>query len=267
MTKRLISTLLLCGLLGAAVAPSAIAADLTDIGYIDQSALANLPAFVSANQQLAAYRASLNAQFENAMRGAKTDADKQRISLQFQQELSDRQNELVGPLYQRTQLAIADVAASKKLSIVVDKRIVIYGGVDITSDVLGAVKGNAAIPAPSASPAPSEIGFVDQSALANAADVKKASDKLQKFQQDQQPIYAARFKSAKNDVDKQQVMADYNKAIQDEQDKLLKPLVDQTKNATRNVAQSKHLLLVVDRADVVYGGTDITQDVQNALSK
>jgi len=63
------------------------------------------------------------------------------------------------------------------------------------------------------------------------------------------------------------VMSDYNKAIQDEQNKLLKPLIDQTKSATASVARSKNLLLVVDRADVVYGGTDITQDVQNALNK
>ena len=111
------------------------------------------------------------------------------------------------------------------------------------------------------------IGFVDQSALANSADVKNASDQLQKFQAAQQPIYAARFKNANNDVAKQQVMADYNKAIQDEQNKLLKPLIDQTKSATASVARSKNLLLVVDRADVVYGGTDITQDVQNALNK
>jgi outer membrane protein len=253
--------------LGMLVAPAAIAADLTDIGYIDQSALANLPAFVNANQQLETYHSQLNGQFENAMRGARTDAQKQQISLQFQQRLSDKQNELLGPLYQRTQLAIADVAASKKLSIVVDKRIVIYGGTDITQDVVSDVRSPAAIAPPSSSPPPSEIGYVDQSALANAADVKSASVELQKYQASQQPIYAARFKDATNDVAKQQVMADYNKAMQDEQDKLLKPLVDQTKNATANVARSKNLLLVVDRADVVFGGTDITQDVQNALNK
>jgi Skp family chaperone for outer membrane proteins len=44
-------------------------------------------------------------------------------------------------------------------------------------------------------------------------------------------------------------------------------LIDQTKNATASVARSKNLLLVIDRADVVFGGTDITQDVQNALNK
>jgi len=263
--KRVFSTLLLCCVIGALVAPAAIAADLTDIGYLDQSALANLPSFVSANQQLAVYKQQLDRQFTSAMRSAKTDADKQRVSLQFQQSFSDKQNELLGPLYQRTQLAIANVSGSKKLSIVVDKRIVIYGGQDITGDVVNLLHGSQAIATPSASPPPAEIGFVDQSALANAQSVKSASNELQKYQTQQQPIYAARFKAAKDDVAKQQVMADYNKAIQDEQNILLKPLVDQTKKATASVAKSKNLLLVIDRADVVFGGTDITQDVQNAL--
>jgi outer membrane protein len=267
MIKRVLSTLVLAAGFSALIAPAAIAADLTDIGFIDQSALANLPVFVSANQQFDAYRSQLNGQFEAAMRSARTDADKQRITMQFQQRLSDRQNELVGPVYQRAQLAIADVASQKKLSIVVDKRIVIYGGSDITGDVINAVRGSQAMAAPQASPPASEIGFVDQSALANASDVKKASDQLQKYQTDQQPIYAKRFKDARNDIDKQQVMADYNQAMQTEQDKLLKPLVDQTKDATASVARGKNLILVVDRADVVFGGTDITQDVQNALSK
>lgn len=267
MKRRYFSTLLLALGLTVAIGPAAIAADLTDVGFIDQSALGNLPAFAAANQQLAAYKAQLNTQFAAAMRGAKSDADKQRISLQFQQEFSDKQNELVGPLYQRTQLAIANVSSAHKLSVVVDKRIVIFGGQDITNDVISAVRSSAAVPAPQASPAPSAIGYVDQSALANSNEVKTASTQLQQFQTAQQPIYAKRFKDANNDVAKQQVMADYNKAIQDEQNKLLKPLIDQTKSATASVARSKNLLLVVDRADVVFGGTDITQDVQNALNK
>ena len=133
--------------------------------------------------------------------------------------------------------------------------------------LISAVRSAAAVPPPAASPPPSAIGFVDQSALANSNDVKSASSQLQQFQTAQQPIYAKRFKDATNDVAKQQVMADYNKAISDEQNKLLKPLIDQTKNATASVARSKNLLLVIDRADVVFGGTDITQDVQNALNK
>jgi outer membrane protein len=267
MKRRVILTLAALIALLPVVGPAAIAADLTDVGFLDQSAVANLPPFVAANQQVAQYKAQLETQFTNAMRGARTDADKQRITLQYQQEFQDKQNELMGPLFQRAQAAIAAVSAQKKLSIVVDKRIVIYGGQDITSDVVNEVRSSAAIDSPQTSPPSSTIGFVDQSALANSQQVKSASQQLQKFQAAQQPIYQARFKNARTDVDKQQVMADYNKALQDKQTELLKPLIDQTRNATASVARSKNLLLVVDRADVVFGGTDITQDVQNALNK
>ncbi|HEX8807352.1 MAG TPA: OmpH family outer membrane protein [Candidatus Aquilonibacter sp.] len=267
MKRQVILTLAALIALLPVVGPAAIAADLTDVGFLDQSAVASLPAFVAANQQVAQYKAQLEGQFASAMRGAHSDADKQRITLQYQQEFQDKQNELMGPLFQRAQAAIAAVSAQKKLSIVVDKRIVIYGGQDITSDVVNQVRSSSAIDAPPANPASSSIGFVDQSALANSQEVKSASAQLQKFQATQQPIYQARFKNARTDVDKQQVMADYNKAIQDKQSELLKPLIDQTRNATASVARSKNLLLVVDRADVVFGGTDITQDVQNSLNK
>jgi outer membrane protein len=267
MKRRVITTLAVLLALLPVIGPAAIAADLTDVGFFDQSAVASLPAFVAANQQVAQYKAQIQTQFANAMRGARTDADKQRVTLQYQQEFTDKQNEIMGPLFQRAQTALASAMAAKKLSIVVDKRIVIYGGQDITSDVVNMVRSSSAISAPSASPPPSQIGFVDQSALANSQEVKTASDQLQKFQAAQQPIYQARFKNAKTDVDKQQVMSDYNKAIQDKQNELLKPLIDQTRSATASVAKSKNLLLVVDRADVVFGGTDITQDVQNALNK
>ena len=49
--------------------------------------------------------------------------------------------------------------------------------------------------------------------------------------------------------------------------KRIQPLVDATKTATADVARKKNLILVVDRADVLSGGMDITADVQSELSK
>ena len=267
MTKRLVKTLLATAALATVIAPAAIAADLTDVGFIDQSAVGSLPQFARANAQLAQYKSQLDAQFASAMRGAKSDADKQRVSLQFQQQFADKQREVVGPIFQRAQLAIAQVAGSKNLSVVVDKRIVVYGGADITKDVIGALQGSQALTPPSASPPPSEIGFVDQTALDGSSKVKDAADQLQKFQADQQKSYGAKLQSAKTDVDKQAVVAEFNKSVQDKKDELLKPLVDETKSATADAAKKHDLLLVVDRADIIYGGTDITKDVQDALNK
>lgn len=254
-------------LLAALVAPGAIAADLTDVGFVDQAELANMPIFVSANRALAGYKAQLDAQFNAAVKHAASDADRQRISLQFQQQYTDKQREVVGPLFQRAQLAIAQVSAAHNLTVVVDKRIVIYGGQDVTKDVETLFMGSQAISPPAASPPPSEIGYVDQTVLDNLPKVKTANDEMNQFASTQRALFAPKVALAKSDADKQQVYQQFNKSLSDKQDQLLKPLVDQTKRVTGDVAAQKKLLLVIDRADVIYGGTDITADVQNELAK
>jgi outer membrane protein len=267
MKNRFIHTLLATAAFAAIVAPGAIAADLTDVGFMDQSAVGSLPAFASANAQLAQYRAQITSQYEAAMKGAKSDADRQRVQMEFQQKFSDKQREIVGPIFSRAQLAIASIAENKKLSVIVDKRIVVYGGVDVTKDVIGAVTSSSAIAPPSATPAPSEIGFVDQSALDSMPKLKSASDEMATFASDQRKTFSQKMKDAKTDADRQQVAKDYNKTLSDKQDQLLKPLVDQTKSATAEAAKKHNVLLVIDRADIIFGGTDITKDVQDALGK
>ncbi len=254
-------------LLAVWMAPGAIAADLTDVGFIDQADVANLPVFVSANRQLAAYKAQLDGQYNAQVKRARTDADRQRVALQFQQLLSDKQREIVGPIFQRAQLAIAAVSATRNLSVVVDKRVVIYGGQDITKDVEVLFASQQAINPPAASPPPAEIGFVDQSALDGLPKVQTANNQMSQYVSVQRQLYAAKMAQAKTPSDKQQILQEYNKTISDKQDQLLKPLVDATKTATQDVARKKNLVLVLDRADVIYGGTDITTDVQNALGK
>jgi|SRR5580698_1225209 outer membrane protein len=261
---------LLCSLAlaaGTLSATVATAADLTDVGYVDQADIANLPAFVSANRQLASYKSQLDSQYNAQVRHAGTDADKQRITMQFQQQLNDKQQEIVGPLYQRLQLAIAAVSTTRNMSIVVDKRIVIYGGQDITRDVETIFSGPSAISPPAASPPPSEIGFVDQNVLDGLPKVQSANSEMSQFETTQRQLYASKLALAHSQSEKQQVLSDYTKSISDKQNQLLTPLVDQTRSATESVARKRNLLLIVDRADVIYGGTDITSDVQNALAK
>ncbi|MFY9664160.1 MAG: OmpH family outer membrane protein [Candidatus Cybelea sp.] len=245
----------------------AIAADLTDVGYVDQAELANLPVFVYANRQLAAYKSQLDAQFNGQLRGARSDAGKQQLAMQFQQQLNDKQREIVGPLFQRAQLAIAAVSSSRNLSIIVDKRIVIYGGQDITKDVEAVFSSPQAIAPPAATPPPSEIGFVDQSVLDGVPKVQTANSAMQQFETTQRQVYAARMAQTRNASDKTKLLQEFNKSISDKQDQLLKPLVDQTRAATADVARRKNLLLVLDKADVISGGTDITTDVQNELTR
>ncbi|HEY9085287.1 MAG TPA: OmpH family outer membrane protein [Candidatus Tyrphobacter sp.] len=267
MKKRFFPTLFAAALLTTAVAPAATANDLTDVGYLDQSALASLPAFVSVNRQLAAFKAQLDRQFAAAMRSAPTPADRQRVSAQFQQRFSDQQRTLAGPAFMRAQLAIASVASSRNLSVIVDKRIIIYGGQDITQQVLRLLQSSQSILPLGTAPPPSEIGFVDQSALENSPQVKAASDQMTAFAEQQRRIYAPQLAHATSDAQRQQVTAAYSAAMTNRQNQVLKPLLDHVQDVTGQVARRKGLLLVIDHADILYGGADITTDVQNALSK
>ena len=249
-------------------APAAIGADLTDVGFIDQAAIGALPQFARANASVAQYKAQLDAQFQSQIKHAHSDADKQRIAGEFQQRFLDKQRQVLGPLFGKAQAAIAQVSSSKGLAVIVDKRIVVYGGVDITKNVEDLVNASSPVAPPSSTPPPADIGFVDQSQIDQVPKIKQANDDFLKYAQAQRAQALKQMQGAKNNPQKQQqIFQDYQKSLSAQQDKTLKPLVDQTRAAMATVAQQKHLILVIDRSDVIFGGTDITKDVQDALKK
>ncbi len=247
-------------------APAALAADLTDVGYLDQAAVGTLPQFQRANAQVMQYKARLDPQFAAAMKRARSNADRQRIQGEFQQKFLDKQRQVLGQLFARAQTAIAQVASNQRLSVVVDKRIVVYGGQNITKSVVDLVNGPGPVVPPAGTPPPAVIGFVDQSQIDQLPKIKQANDNFLKFANDARQKALQKMQGAKNNQQQQQqIFQQYQKSLTDEQNRTLKPLVDQTRNAMATVAHQKNLILVIDRTDIIYGGADITADVQNAL--
>jgi outer membrane protein len=246
------------------LAPAAQAADSTDIGFIDQQQLASLPQFQQANRQLNDFGANLQKQYLARARG-KSPGEQQQLSAEFQQKIAAKQRELLGPLFGRAQVAIASVASSKNLSVVVDRRIVIVGGIDITGPVRDLLTGIGDPVPPVSTPPPSSVGFVDQAQIDALPKIKSATDDFAKFKGDQDRLMAAKLKAAKSDTDRNALMKDYQKTLQDKNTQMLKPLADKTRDAITDVARKRGLVLVVDRGDIIYGGTDITADVTNAL--
>ena len=249
----------------AVFAPATLAADVTDIGFVDQSALAGIRSFTDANRQLAGFKSSLDRQFAKRMRGVRDQNTQARIAQEFQNKLATRQRELMGPLFGRAQVAIASVASSKNLSVIVDKRIVIFGGQDVTNSVVDLLNGPGDPIPPVSTPPPSAVGYVDQSQIDGVPRLRSANDDFTKFQSQQQQAAQSKLKGAKNDADRQQILKDYQAAIADKQKQTIAPLVDQTRNVIADVAKKRNLLLVIDRSNLIYGGTDITSDVTSAL--
>jgi outer membrane protein len=247
-----------------AFAPAAIAADNADIGYVDQAALSAIPAFAAARRQLDEFGSNLQKQYVARARGA-SGSEQQRLSGEFQQKIADQQRRLLGPIFARAQVAIASVASSRNLSIVVDKQIIIVGGQDITGPVRDLLSGVGEPVPPVNTPPPSTVGYVDQQQIDAVPAIKAAATDFQKFKATQDQDAAAKFKAAKTQADRDAIMKDYQKTLTDQQNKTLKPLVDKTTAAMASAAQKRGMTLVVDRASVIYGGTDITADVTSQL--
>ena len=249
----------------AALAPASLAADVTDVGFIDQAALSNLPAFAAANRKLGDIKADLDRQFGARVRGVKNPNDQARIAQEYQNKFAAQQRQLLGPLFQRAQVAIASVASSKNLSVVVDKRIIIVGWQDVTRDVVDLFSGVGDPVPPVSTPPPSSVGYVDELQINALPKIKKANDDFAKFQNEQSNTAQTKMRAAKTDAERQQIFKDAQKTLLDKRKELIDPVVDQTRNAIADVARKKGLALVIDRSNLIYGGTDITTDVTNAL--
>ena len=198
-------------------------------------------------------------------RGA-SHSEQQRLSAEFQSKIADKQRQVLGPLFARAQVAIASVASSKNLTVVVDKQIMIVGGVDITNAVRDLLTGVGRSRA-----AGQHAAAVDRRLRRPAADRRDAGDQeraatdFQKFKATEDQQAAVKFKSAKTPAERDAIMKDYQKTLTDKQNQTLKPLGDKTRAAMASVAQKRGLILVIDRGNIIYGGTDITADVTSAL--
>jgi len=113
-------------------------------------------------------------------------------------------------------------------------------------------------------PPPGEVGYVDQSQIDALPNVKKANDAFLQARQNMGAQLNQQLQGKTQDQQRQ-LIAQFNTQLQGEQKKDLQPIIDSTQKAIAAVARKKNLLLVIDAADRVYGGTDVTSDVVTEL--
>lgn len=68
------------------------------------------------------------------------DGEKAKLLQEYKDKLQSKQNELIEPLKKKIDGAIVSVGKTKGLSVVVNKETVVYGGIDVTQDVIAALK-------------------------------------------------------------------------------------------------------------------------------
>lgn len=119
-----------------AVTGVASAATSSSVGVIDfRQAMSQNPALEAANAKFQQEVEAAQADFE-AKTANMSEDDKAAFYQQTQQRLAQRQGELLEPVQNAVEQAAKEVADAKGLSVVIDKGAVVYGGNDITRDVI-----------------------------------------------------------------------------------------------------------------------------------
>lgn len=112
------------------------AAPSSNIGVVDMSKA--IPPdnkdITNAQQEMQQAAQDMQKKFEEQSQGM-TDEQKNQLFQQIQEELNKKQEALFKSVKDKVDDAVGSVASTKGLSIVIDKRAVLYGGQDITDQV------------------------------------------------------------------------------------------------------------------------------------
>ena len=114
----------------------ASAASSVNVGVVDRDqVLSQHPSVADFQTKMNAAISEVQKDFEEKSQGM-TDQEKADYYRQCQQRLAQKQNELMDPILKSVDDAIKKVADTKGLSVVIDNSAVVYGGTDITQDVI-----------------------------------------------------------------------------------------------------------------------------------
>lgn len=139
-----VAAFFLIGIVGLAVSQtnkSFAAGPASNVGVVNyQMIMSQHPGLAKAEETMKAEVQQAQKDFE-AKAASMNDKEKQEYYVQLQQRLNLKQAELMGPINDGVTGAIKAVADAKGLSVVIDKGAVIYGGQDITDEVVKKITG------------------------------------------------------------------------------------------------------------------------------
>lgn len=120
-----------------AQAAASQAASVEAVGVVDRGLILDShPGLAAARQKLA----EVARQKENEAKAAadkESDTAKKAQAVQAKRmELAQEEQKLMAPIYRDCEQAVREVAVKKKLTLVLDKFVVLIGGTDITQDVI-----------------------------------------------------------------------------------------------------------------------------------
>ncbi len=111
------------------------------IGFVDlQRALDAHPRKAASERALQEFFQAKQREFNQRVKGL-TAEQRQLLDRQLQQQVIEKRQELLGGLDKELRTAVEEVARTQGISIVLERAVVLFGGVDLTDPVIKKVTG------------------------------------------------------------------------------------------------------------------------------
>ncbi len=111
------------------------------IGFVDmQRSLDAHPRRAPSERALQEFFTAKQREFAQRSKGL-TAAQRQQLDRELQQQILQKRQELLGGLDKEIRTAVEDVARAQRVSIVLERSVVLFGGVDLTDQVIQKVSG------------------------------------------------------------------------------------------------------------------------------
>lgn len=144
LVSLIVAAMFILGVVGMAlVQPVSVGLAATGnsaVGVVNYQLLASQhPDMQNIQTQIQSEVATAKAEFESKAASMSQD-EQQRYYMQLQERIATKEKSIIEPVLAKIDEAIKKVADSKGLTVVVDKQGVVYGGTDITDEVVKAFK-------------------------------------------------------------------------------------------------------------------------------
>ncbi|MDI6771479.1 MAG: OmpH family outer membrane protein [bacterium] len=111
------------------------------IGYVEmQRALDGHPRRASSERALQEFYQAKQREFKERSKDM-TAFQRQELDRQLQGQILEKRNELLGGLDKELRAAVETVAKQAGVTVVLDRSVVLYGGTDLTDEVIKVIKG------------------------------------------------------------------------------------------------------------------------------
>lgn len=141
-----VAALFILGVAGLAISQTntgyaANANSSSSVGVVNRQVIfQQMPEVAQAQQTMQAEMEQADKDFKEKT-ASMSEQEKQNYYNQINQRLSVKQQELMGPLMDKMTGAIKATAEAKGITVVLDKQNVVYGGQDITDEVVKRITG------------------------------------------------------------------------------------------------------------------------------